>query len=125
MKRSIGYVLAVLVLILLALYPPVNGAEAADEPRFTGVSFEVLTLYENYFDYIQLLFVLSGGFFILAYIIENNQTISKEEFDNNLSLVINKNKRLFNNILELIISNNIFKANDIKIISIILNRSFN
>ncbi len=53
-------------------------------------------LYENYFDYIQLLFVLSGGFFILAYIIENNQTISKEEFDNNLSLVINKNKRLFN-----------------------------
>ena len=44
-------------------------------------------LYENYFDYIQLLFVLSGGFFILAYIIENNQTISKEEFDNNLSLV--------------------------------------
>lgn len=50
MKRSIGYVLAVLVLILLALYPPVNGAEAADEPRFTGVSFEVLTLYENYFE---------------------------------------------------------------------------
>jgi len=49
-KRSIGYVLAVLVLILLALYPPVNGAEAADEPRFTGVSFEVLTLYENYFE---------------------------------------------------------------------------
>jgi hypothetical protein len=40
-----------LVLILLALYPPVNGAEAADEPRFTSVSFEVETLYEKYFDF--------------------------------------------------------------------------
>ena len=48
-KRSLGYVIAVLVLVLLAIYPHVGSAEAADEPRFTGLSFELLQLSENQF----------------------------------------------------------------------------
>ena len=53
-------------------------------------------IFDNYFKFMQSIFILSSGFFILAYIIENSQKISKEEFDNNLSLIINKNKRLYN-----------------------------